>query len=113
MKGTSLGEFEELCLLSVGILHEDAYGVSVKEQVEKYTGRKATISTIHSTLIRLEKKGFLASKMGGASESRGGRAKRIFEITAFGKKAMNEVRELRNEMWSHVPQVLWEGGQHE
>jgi len=57
MKGTSLGEFEELCLLAVGILQGDAYGVAIKEEVESRAGRKSTISTIHSTLIRLEKKG--------------------------------------------------------
>lgn len=110
MKGTSLGEFEELCLLAVGILQEDAYGVSVKEEVEKFSSRKSTLSTIHSTLIRLEKKGFLESRMGGATESRGGRTKRLFEITAFGKKAINEARLLRENMWQHVPQILWEGG---
>lgn len=111
MKGTSLGEFEELCLLAVGILQEDAYGVSVKEEVEKYTKRKSTISTIHSTLIRLEKKGFLKSYMGGASEIRGGRTKRIFEVTAFGKRSINEARELRNAMWKSIPQILWEGAE--
>ncbi|MEM7298857.1 MAG: PadR family transcriptional regulator [Bacteroidota bacterium] len=110
MKGTSLGEFEELCLLAVGILQEDAYGVSVKEQVEKHTGRKSTLSTVHSTLIRLEKKGFLESKMGGATELRGGRTKRIFQITPLGKKSMNEARELRSRMWDHIPKILWEGG---
>lgn len=110
MKGTSLGEFEELCLLAVAILQEDAYGVSVKEQVEKHTRRKSTISTIHSTLNRLEKKGFLESRMGGATESRGGRTKRIFQITALGKKAMNEARELRSRMWAHIPEFLWKGG---
>lgn len=110
MKGTSLGEFEELCLLAVGILHEEAYGVSVKEEVESRTGRKSTLSTIHSTLIRLEKKEFLKSRMGGATDSRGGRTKRLFEVTAFGKKSINEARELRNRMWSDIPKILWEGG---
>lgn len=109
MKGTSLGEFEELCLLAVGILQEDAYGVSVKEEVEKFSARKSTLSTVHSTLIRLEKKGFLKSKMGGATESRGGRTKRLFEITSVGKKAINEARQLRESMWKHLPQILWEG----
>ncbi|MEL6559860.1 MAG: PadR family transcriptional regulator [Bacteroidota bacterium] len=111
MKGTSLGEFEELCLLAVGILHGDAYGVAIKEEIEQRSGRKATISTIHSTLIRLEKKGFLNSKMGGATDNRGGRAKRIFEVTAFGKKAINEARELRNTMWQDIPKILWQGGE--
>ncbi len=110
MKGTSLGEFEELCLLAVGILQGDAYGVAIKEEIEQRSGRKSTISTIHSTLIRLEKKGFLSSRMGGATDNRGGRAKRIFEVTAFGKKAINEARELRNNMWQDIPEMLWQGG---
>ncbi len=110
MKGTSLGEFEELCLLAVGILQNEAYGVAIKEEIEQRSGRKATISTIHSTLIRLEKKGFLSSRMGGATDNRGGRAKRIFEVTAFGKKAINEARELRNAMWQDIPEMLWQGG---
>lgn len=110
MKGTSLGEFEELCLLAVALLQEDAYGVAVKQEIEGRTRRKSTISTIHSTLIRLEKKGFLKSRMGGATDERGGRAKRIFEITAFGKKAINEARNLRNNMWEDIPQLLWKGG---
>ena len=110
MKGTSLGEFEELCLLAVGILQDDAYGVSVKKQVEKHTGRTSTLSTVHATLIRLEKKGFLESRMGGATELRGGRTKRIFQITSLGITAMNEARELRTRMWDHIPKVLWKGG---
>lgn len=109
MKGTSIGEFEELCLLAVGLLYPDAYGISVKDEIEKRSGRSATISTIHSTLIRLEEKGFLKSAMGGASDVRGGRTKRLFELTAFGKNAINEARELRNGMWRDIPGVIWEG----
>ncbi|HEY4654414.1 MAG TPA: PadR family transcriptional regulator [Cyclobacteriaceae bacterium] len=110
MKGTSLGEFEELCLLAVAVLQDDAYGVSIKEEIDHRTRRNTTISTIHSTLIRLERKGFLKSKMGGATDERGGRAKRLFEITAFGKKAINEARILRNNMWKDIPDLLWKGG---
>lgn len=110
MKGTSLGEFEELCLLAVAVLQDDAYGVSIKEEIDRRTRRNTTISTIHSTLIRLERKGFLKSKMGGATDERGGRAKRLFEITAFGKKAINEARILRNNMWKDIPDLLWKGG---
>ena len=108
MKRVSIGEFEELCLLAVGILGDDAYGITVKREVEDRSGRSVTISTIHSTLIRLEKKGLLSSFMGGASESRGGRAKRLFELTAAGKQAILEVRDLRNEMWRDLANVSWE-----
>ena len=108
MKRVSIGEFEELCLLAVGILGDDAYGISVKREVEDRAGRGVTISTIHSTLIRLEQKGLLASHMGGASESRGGRAKRLFELTAAGKQAILEARDLRNDMWRDIRGISWE-----
>ena len=108
MKGTNIGEFEELCLLVVGILNEDAYGVSVQDEINHRTGRNVTISSIHSTLVRLEKKGLLKSYMGGANEVRGGRTKRIFEMTSEGKQVINEARELRNQLWTDIPKLVWE-----
>lgn len=108
MKRASIGEFEELCLLAVGVLHQEAYGLSIKDEIESRTGRSATISTVHATLIRLEEKGMLKSFMGGATELRGGRTKRFFELTAYGKNAINQARDLRNEMWKDIPRLLWE-----
>ena len=80
MKGTHLGEFEELVLLTVGILQGNAYGITVLDQIEEHTDRRVSISTIHSTLNRLEKKGFIESYVGGASATRGGRSKRLYKI---------------------------------
>ncbi len=108
MKRVTIGEFEELCLLIVGVLSEDAYGVSVQDEVKKRTGRNVTISSIHSTLVRLEKKGFLKSYMGGGNEVRGGRTKRIFEMTTEGKQVVNDARELRNQLWTDIPKLIWE-----
>lgn len=108
MKRVTIGEFEELCLLIVGVLNEDAYGVSVQDEVKNRTGRNVTISSIHSTLVRLEKKGLLKSYMGGANEVRGGRTKRIFEMTSEGKQVINDARELRNQLWTEIPKLVWE-----
>ncbi len=108
MKRVTIGEFEELCLLVVGVLNEDAYGVSIQDEVKIRTGRKVTISSIHSTLVRLEQKGLLKSYMGGANEVRGGRTKRIFEMTSTGKQAIHEARELRNQLWTDIPNLNWE-----
>ena len=108
MKRITIGEFEELCLLIVGVLNEDAYGVSVQDEIKNRTGREVTISSIHSTLVRLEKKGLLKSFMGGGNEKRGGRAKRIFEMTSQGKQTINEARELRNQLWMDIPELVWE-----
>ncbi len=110
MKGTSLGEFEELVLLTVGILYEDAYGLSITDELERQTGRKVMISAVHKSLVRLETKGFLVSEMGGATHERGGRKKKLYFLTAAGKSALSHSRELRNKMWSSVPKVVWEGG---
>ncbi len=109
MKGTYLGEFEELVLLTVGILYDDAYGLSITDELEKRTKRHVTISSVHKALVRLEKKGFLQSEMGGATEQRGGRKKKLYALTASGKNALGRSMELRTEMWEAVPKVVWEG----
>lgn len=108
MKGTHLGEFEELVLLAVCILYDDAYGLAIMDEIEKRTGRTVTISSVHKALMRLEQKGFLHSRMGGATEERGGRKKRLFTITGSGKSALQEAREMRNGMWQAIPQVVWD-----
>ncbi len=108
MKGTSLGEFEELVLLTVGILYNDAYGLGIRDELEKQTGRKVMISSVHKALVRLEDKGFLTSYMGGATDERGGRKKRLYELTVSGKKVLNQSKDLRNAMWDSVPKVVWE-----
>ena len=110
MKGTYLGEFEEIVLLTVGILYEDAYGLSITDEIGKQTGRKVMISAVHKALVRLEDKGFLKSEMGGATETRGGRKKKLYHLTSMGKDALAKSKELRNKMWDSVPKIVWEGG---
>lgn len=110
MKRLYLGEFEELVLLTVGLLTGNAYGLSIVDELEKQTGRKIMISAAHKALVRLEDKGYLKSKMGGATDLRGGREKRLYTLTQAGIKAVNQSRELRNSLWSQVPRVVWEGG---
>lgn len=110
MKGTSLGEFEELVLLSVGILFDDAYGLAILDELEKQTDRSMMISSVHKTLVRLEEKGYLKSRMGGATSERGGREKRLYTLTHAGKAVLNEIRDMRNNMWKQVPKIVWEGG---
>ena len=105
MKGTYLGELEELVLLTVGVLYPDAYGVAVMDELEKQAGRSLNISAVHAVLTRLEEKGFLKSKMGDPSQERGGRRKRIFLLTAAGKRALEEANELRNQLYNQIPKV--------
>lgn len=103
MRRTYLGEFEEVVLLMVNILDGDAYGFTVSQCLKEHTGRVVTFGTIHNTLIRLEEKGFVKSKLGGATAERGGRRKRLFWVTALGVQALQEVQQLRQELWQLVP----------
>jgi DNA-binding PadR family transcriptional regulator len=105
MKGAYLGELEELVLLTVGVLYEKAYGVAVMEEIEAQVGRKLNISAIHSVLKRLEAKGFIQSVMGGATTERGGRRKRLFQLTSAGKKALEETNEIRSQLFRQIPKV--------
>lgn len=103
MKRTFLGEFEEIVLLTVAVLEDQAYAVTVTQELEKRTGRSVGFSAVHTTLQRMEEKGYLLSEMGGATAERGGRRKRFFRITAFGRKALHEARHVREELWNSLP----------
>jgi DNA-binding PadR family transcriptional regulator len=103
MKGTNLGEFEELLLLVVLILQEEAYMLRIKDEIKNQMNRSISMGALHTTLSRLEKKEFLKSEMGGATKERGGRKKRIYELTADGKASLNEVKEMRASLWNQVP----------
>lgn len=105
MKGTYIGEFEELILLAVAAVADEAYAVSVKESIENNTGRSVAISGVHSALYRLEDKGFLRSELGGATQRRGGKEKRLFQITSAGLEALRDAKELRQGYWSKIPQL--------
>ena len=105
MKGTHLGELEELVLLLIGILHPHAYGVAVMDELEKQASRSLNISAVHAVLTRLEEKGFLKSKMGDPVEERGGRRKRIFQLTAAGKRALEDANELRTQLFNQIPRI--------
>ena len=102
-KGNYLGEFEELVLLSVASLVDDAYGVSIMQYIEQEAGRKVNISAVHEVLKRLQRKGYLKSKMGGATQERGGRRKRFFLLTLSGKKTLEDTMKLKLQLYKQVP----------
>lgn len=105
MKGTHLGEFEEIILLLVGVLRDNAYGLALVDAFEEQAGRRVAIGAVHSALSRLTEKGFLESEMTGATSERGGRRKRIFTITASGKRALVNARDLRVTLWQQIPDL--------
>lgn len=103
MKETQLGDFEETLLLLVGILEDDAYAFKIAEEFESQTHRRVSIGSVHSTLSRLTKKQFLTSEMTGASNERGGRRKRVYSITAFGNRVLEQSREFKLSLWKQFP----------
>ena len=100
---TRLGDFEEAILLLVGILREEAYAFKIASEFKFQTDRSVSIGAVHSTLTRLENKGFLTSEMGKATAERGGRRKRIYTITAYGQKALVTSRDFRMSLWNQYP----------
>ena len=100
-----LGEFEELLLTMVGILQEEAYGNTIVNEIKSRVGRKVNLSAVHVTLYRLEDKGFLRSRMGGATNARGGRRKRIFQVTNAGLEMLKTMKEARQDLWKLIPQL--------
>ncbi|HEY5747906.1 MAG TPA: helix-turn-helix transcriptional regulator [Chryseolinea sp.] len=98
MKGY-LGEFEELVLLTIASLGENAYGVAIKEDIELRADRSISLGALHSTITRLEEKKFIRSWLGEPTQERGGRRKRFFELTHQGKVALHEIKALRDELW--------------
>lgn len=105
MRGTHLGEFEELVLLTIGILGNEAYGVAISLDIKNRNGRNTSIGALHSALTRLEKKGFLVSHMEEATPDRRGRRKRFYTLTNFGIKTLKDIYEMRTEMARAIPQL--------
>jgi len=105
MKKYQLGEFEEIVLLTIAILHKDAYGVAIKEEIESRLARDVSMGALHAALVRLEDKSYIKSFNGDTTEERAGRPRRYFQMTALGKKAIEYARSTREELWKAIPKV--------
>src|SRR5712671_5848005 len=106
-KGDNLGEFEQLVLAALLILGENAYGMTVHEQVEKLAAgvRSVSLGSCYTTLDRLEQKGYVKSWFGGATEERGGRSKRYFEIQAAGQLALKRSLKVAGNMLTGLREI--------
>lgn len=102
MKKTKLGEFEELVLLSVIVLKEEAYGVEIKKELEKRMDERLSVGSIQSALKRMEEKGFLTSEFGESTQKRGGKRKRIYQATPHAEKVLHEIKAIREGFWSEI-----------
>ena len=107
MKSPSLGEFEELVLLTVAAQHDQAYGVSIQKLLEEHLDKKLNISAIHVALKRMVDKGFVQSQFGGITQNRGGRRKKFYTITAFGKKMLDSQYQVRTSLYQQIPKITF------
>ena len=106
MKGDRLGEFEELTLLAVLALGGGAYGVVVQELMEREAAREVSLGAVYAALDRMERKGLVRSAMSAATPARGGKRRRLFEVTANGLRTVREARKVRDALWNAVPHTV-------
>lgn len=109
MKGTNIGEFEELVLLTVAALMEEAYSVAICDELSEHAGREVKLGVVHAVLNRLQEKGLLKSQLGEATKTRGGKRKRFYQVTNTGKAALIKTKEVRDELWNRIPHLTLKG----
>ena len=107
MKGTYLGEFQELVLLSVLSLESEAYGVKIQKEIADKSGRSVSRGALHSALSRLVEKGFLDSEFGEATNVRGGKSKKFYTVTNLGKNALRDAEDIRKEFRKSIVDLSW------
>ena len=105
MKGTHLGEFQEIVLLVILSLNDNAYGVTIKQEIMEKVNRGISRGALHTALTRLEEKGFISSEQGESNEDRGGRPKRYYTVTNRGVEALHGAKQLRDQLWSQIPRL--------
>ena len=105
MKGTHLGEFEELVLLTIASLVNNAYSVAICDELSQHADRTVKLGVVHAVLNRLEEKGLVKSELGEASATRGGKRKRFYTLTTAGKASLLRAREIRDTLWQKIPHL--------
>ena len=99
----TLGEFEQSVLLAIAHLGDQAYGVTVRQEIERRTRRDVAIGALYTTLERLETKGYVSSSMSDPTPERGGRSRRYFHLRAAGATALKQSRDALARMWDGLP----------
>ena len=106
MKRIYLGEFEEIVLLLVAAMQGEAYGVNITHEIAAQTQRTVRLNQVHASLQRLEEKGMITSKMSAPTPERGGRRKRLFTISLYGRHTLRDIREVRAHLWNLIPSSI-------
>lgn len=102
-KGEFLGEFEQLVLIALLRLGDEAYGMAVRREIEARANRNVSIGAVYATLDRLESKGLVRSRLGEGSNERGGRVKKCFTITGAGARALDKSQQALRQMLDGLP----------
>jgi DNA-binding PadR family transcriptional regulator len=107
-KGDYLGNFDLMLLLALMRLGDDAYGVTIAQELEDQTGREVVVASVYATLERLQERRLVASRLGEATQERGGRAKRYFRITGAGLREVRDARRSLMNLWNGLPELRGE-----
>ncbi|MFC2163570.1 PadR family transcriptional regulator [Acidobacteriota bacterium] len=102
----SLSQREEQILLTIGYLQEDAYLVAIRRHLSSIMGREWSIGAVHIPLRRMEKEGLIAASFGESTSVRGGRRKKIYQLTSFGLAALNENKKINDRLWTNFQKVI-------
>ncbi len=105
MKKYRLGEFQELVLMTVIVLQEDAYGVEIQRNLEERLDERLSVGAIQTALKRMVEKGFLTSEFGEATQKRGGKRKRIYQATPYAHRVLREMKDIRLSLWQAMPDL--------
>lgn len=108
MKGENLGEFEELVMLTIGVLDNQSFGLAIKKELEERLNRRVSLGALHASLRRLWHKGYLESWLGEATRERGGKRKRYFKVTLEGQMALRRMMENRKMLWASISELAFD-----
>src|SRR5262249_34575801 len=107
-KGEYLGNFELMLLLALLRLGDDAYGVTIAQELESQTEHEVVVASVYATLERLRERGLVTSRLGDSTPERGGRAKRYFRITTAGIREVRDAQRSLMNLWKGIPELKGE-----
>lgn len=103
-----LGTLEEMILIIL-LMKDETYGVEIAKEYKSQLDQSISIPAIHVVLKRLEKKGFVSSRMGEPTKERGGKSKRLYKATNKGYETAHEIQHKRSELWKTIPKLSFQG----
>lgn len=101
----TLSNFELMVMLAIIRIGDDAYGVSISNEIEETTGSEVLLGSVYDALTRLQEKGLVSSSLGEATAERGGRAKRHFRTTSRGIRIVRETQQSLVKLWRGLPEL--------